>query len=154
MLCFGHNLQVNTKIAQLTILRTAVTNTIVLGDDEVASHRLLAAQTLSSLLESGQPLMGEVLDAVILSLSSELSQLLVLQSSPSLEEISLLNMRYARTCLRIAEKLLVNQSGSIERQKELLPLLAQLVNLWPAQLESATPSSGMRSDTMVLPRLT
>ena len=140
---FGHNLQVNAKIAQLTILRTAVTNTIVLGDDEVASHRLLAAQTLSSLLESGQPLTGEVLDAVILSLSSELSQLL-LQSPISLEEkTSPPNMRYTRTCLRIAERLVVNQSGSIERQKELLPLLAQLVNLWPAQLESATISSGV-----------
>ena len=124
---------------QLIGLRTAVANSGVLNKDQVASHRLLAAETLSSLLEFDQALTGDALDAVLQSLSSELSHL----SQASFDSQVFSDSRYVRVCLKVAEKAATNQPGSISRQTELFPLLAQLVNLWPAEVGHRTLSLGM-----------
>ncbi|KIM29085.1 hypothetical protein M408DRAFT_127931 [Serendipita vermifera MAFF 305830] len=125
-----------TDQTNLTILRTAVANSIVLANGEDSSHRFLAAQTLSSLLEFGQSLTSDVLDAILSSLASELSRLR--QTSPSLEELDASSeMRYSWTCLRIAEKAITNSPASNPRQTELLPHLSWLINQWPALVGSA-----------------
>jgi hypothetical protein len=113
---------------------------VILRDGHAVSHRLVAAETLSSLLEFGRPLTGDVLDAVLASLSSELAHR---ESQTQPDSQSLPDLRYTRICLRIAEKVVTSQPGSIPRQMELIPLLAQLVNSWPAQVGAGNLSSGM-----------
>ena len=125
---------------KLTVLRGAIKDSRILSEGEVASHRLLASESLVKVAEVGQTLGQETGSALCRSLSIDLAILVTQEVQDANPDQERHNIHHILNCLK-----LIAHAGPSDDQEygTLVSSLGRFVNSWPPYLVQSNESPRM-----------
>jgi hypothetical protein len=125
----------------LALLRTSIQKSQVVPSDQLASHRLLASESLVKISETSHTLPSTVTRSAVKALVEELSQLSGVSNMEEFKPDRRVDFRHIYNCLRLVDgtkvqKQLGTGSDAHELQNNLVENLAYFVGLWPGKMPS------------------
>ncbi|CAG8518065.1 2572_t:CDS:2, partial [Acaulospora colombiana] len=128
-----------SDMTNLAMLRTSIQDSQVVLPDQIASHRLLASESLVKVSETGYTLPSTVTQSAVKALVEELSQLS--GANEDFKPDRKVGFRHIYNCMRLLEgtniqKQLSPAPDADELRKDLVINLARYTGLWPNLDES------------------